>query len=246
MIAEFADPRLAAVYDTINAYGPGEQLDFYRELAVEIGAASIVDLGCGTGLITRVLAGLGFRMTGLDAAPAMVEVARQRPFGDQVDWIVGPVDRLGTPNADLAIMSGHVAQFFVTDADWSAALHGLRRALRSAGTLAFESRNPDARGWEQWTRNFAVTVEDPVAGRIETWSEVSDVRDGIVTYTNHYRFAATGDELVSSARLRFRSQLELTESLAAAGFTVERVYGDWDRGPVTSTAPELIVVATGT
>jgi hypothetical protein len=35
----------------------------------------------------------------------------------------------------------------------------------------------------------------------------------------------------------------VTESLAGAGFTIERVYGDWNRGPAGPTAAELIVVA---
>ena len=38
MLAEFSDPRLVAIYDSVNAYGPGEQPDFYRGLATEIGA----------------------------------------------------------------------------------------------------------------------------------------------------------------------------------------------------------------
>jgi hypothetical protein len=50
-------------------------------------------------------------------------------------------------------------------------------------------------------------------------------------------------DLVSFARLRFRTRAELTTSLAAAGFAIEHVYGTWARGPVTPEHPELIVVA---
>ena len=208
-----------------------------------MGAASIVDLGCGTGLITRALAREGYRLIGVDPAPAMVDIARRRPYGDRVHWIDGDASQLGTPDADLAIMTGHVAQFFVTDENWHATLIALGAALRPGGSLAFESRNPGAREWEGWTPEARRSVDDPSAGRVETWSEVDDVRDGIVSYTIHYAFVATGDELVSPIKLRFRSEAELTESLRDAGFTVERVYGDWDRRPADPTTRELIVVA---
>ena len=99
------------------------------------------------------------------------------------------------------------------------------------------------REWERWTRPRTRLIDDPAAGRIQTWTEVDDVTDGIVTYRNHYVFTATGDDLVSHARLRFRAEPELHSSLAAAGFTVEHVYGDWDRSPVSPTNPELIFVA---
>ena len=64
-----------------------------------------------------------------------------------------------------------------------------------------------------------------------------------MSYKNHYFFAATGEEVVSHAKLRFRTEAELTETLAAADFAVEHVYGDWGRRPAGPSAPELIVVA---
>jgi SAM-dependent methyltransferase len=242
-IAEFTDPRLVAVYDTLNPYAAETQPRFYAELAAETGAAAIVDLGCGTGLITCELARQGYRMTGVDPAPGMIEAARRRPWGDRVRWVVGDAGGVPAGDADLAIMSGHVAQFLVSDETWHAALTALRAALRPGGRVAFESRNPAAREWERWTRDARSVADDPVAGRIEMWSEVDDVRDGIVSSALHYVFAATGEELVSRARLRFRSEEELRASLRDAGFEVERVYGDWDRRPASPSSPELIVVA---
>ena len=55
-IAEFDDPRLVAVYDAVNAYAAHTQPDFCLQLAAEIGAHAIVDLGCGTGVVTCALA----------------------------------------------------------------------------------------------------------------------------------------------------------------------------------------------
>jgi hypothetical protein len=140
-------------------------------------------------------------------------------------------------------MTGHVAQFFLTDERWHAALVALHAALRPGGRLAFETRNPEAREWEHWNRKAGFTVDDPTAGRVETWCEVHDVQDGIVSCTNHYVFAATGEELVSPNRLRFRTEEEVIESLADAGFAIEQVYGDWDRRPAGPTAREVIVVS---
>jgi hypothetical protein len=75
------------------------------------------------------------------------------------------------------------------------------------------------------------------------WQQVVQVEGDQVTSEIHYRFAASGDELVSTTRLRFRTQAELTRSLTDTGFSVEHVYGDWDRRPVEHASPELIFVA---
>jgi hypothetical protein len=66
----------------------------------------------------------------------------------------------------------------------------------------------------------------------------------LVSTTGHYRFLATGDVVRSSHALRFRSAATLAATLADAGFTVESVYGDWDRRPTEPTSRELIVVAS--
>ena len=139
-IAEFTDPRLLAIYDSLNPYLPDRQPGFYVGLAAELGAVEIVDLGCGTGLITRELARLGYRVTAVDPAPAMLDIARQRPYGDRVRWIEGDASRLGTPGADLAIMTGHVAPVL-----------SYRRELAGGAERAFSGAPPGSRS-SSWTR----------------------------------------------------------------------------------------------
>jgi SAM-dependent methyltransferase len=241
-VPEFTDPRQAVIYDAVNAYGPGTQPDFYLAVAEEIGAEAVIDLGCGTGSIALELARRGFRVIGVDPSPLMLEVARRKPGADRVRWVEGDAGQLGTPAADLAIMSGHVAQFILTDAEWSEALAGLRGALRPGGYLAFESRDPRAQEWRQWTGRKRI-VPASSYGRLESWTEVTNVEGDVVYAVGHRRLLEKGEELISPFALRFRSEEVLRRSLASAGFSVESVFGDWDRRPSGPGERELIVVA---
>ena len=62
-------------------------------------------------------------------------------------------------------------------------------------------------------------------------------------FEGHTIFGATGELLVASSELRFRSQAQLTDSLISSGFTVEHVYGDWQRGPLAGTSRVMVFVA---
>lgn len=58
-IPEFADARLVAIYDVVNPYDADAQPGFYARLADEVDARVVVELGCGTGLVTQALVRTG-------------------------------------------------------------------------------------------------------------------------------------------------------------------------------------------
>ena len=241
-IPEFTDSRQVAIYDVVNSYEAGTQPDFYLRVAEEVHAETVIELGCGTGIITIELASRGYQMIGIDPSPVMLEVARQKPGADGVRWVQGDAGQLGTPGADLAIMSGHVAQFILKDADWLEALDGVKEALRPGGYLAFESRDPRAQEWKRWTGRKRIIPDSPY-GRIESWTEVTNVEGDLVYAVCHRRLVGSNEELVSPFALRFRSEELLMQSLTSSGFLVESVYGDWDRRPSAPGERELIVIA---
>src|SRR5918997_5436514 len=106
IFSEFSDSRLVAVYDTVNPIAEYET--FYLDLAAKLSASSIIDIGCGTGLLTCELARRGHRLIGVEPSKAMLALARGRGLGAQGEWIEGDALSLGELQADLAIMTGHV------------------------------------------------------------------------------------------------------------------------------------------
>lgn len=237
----YVDPRLVDLYDIENPRGA--DTDFYVDLAAKLDARTIIDLGCGTGLLTRELAVGDRRVVGVDPAPAMLAYARRQPGAERVRWVEGDCSALGTPAADLVVMTGNVAQVFLDDAEWAATLRAIHAALRPGGQLAFESRNPAARAWEQWNRTATYARFDSPHGPIETWLDLVDVGDGRVSFEGHNLFSATHEIVTVRSQLRFRSLPELTDSLAGVGFSVEQVHGDWQRGPFVSSSPAMVFVA---
>ncbi|MBV1853017.1 class I SAM-dependent methyltransferase [Catellatospora tritici] len=223
----FAHPRLARVYDAFD--GDRADLDAYVLLAGEVGARHVLDLGCGTGALAVLLAARGLRVSAADPAAASLAVARTKPGAELVTWHHGDATTLPDLGADLAVMTGNVAQVFLSDDDWHATLRGLRGALRAGGHLAFETRRPQYRAWEQWAAEQGTTVREvPGIGVVEQRFELVEVALPHVSFRHVYRFS-DGETVVSDSTLRFRSRDEIERSLAACGFSVREVRQAPDR-----------------
>ena len=229
---EFDDPRIAAVYDIFDA--DRSDLDVYAAIVTEFGAASVLDLGCGTGTLAVMLAARGFEVTGVDPAGAMLDVARAKPGADRVRWIHG--DAASLPDllrVDLVTMTGNAAQAIVDDDAWQGTLGGVRDALAPDGRFVFETREPSAQAWETWNREQSYVVVDGM----ESWEEVTEVQWPIVTFDSTTVFT-DGTRVVATSTLRFRDQSEVEADLVAAGFVVEDVREAPDR-----PGRELVFVA---
>lgn len=224
--ALFAEPRLAACYDTFD--GERGDLDHYQAIIAELGARTVIDVGCGTGSLTVRLAADGVAVTGVDPALASLDVARGKPGAEQVEWVHGIAGDLPALGADAAVMTGNVAQVFVEDADWAATLRAIHAALRRGGVLVFESRRPEARAWTQWQAATGTTYLVPGVGRVTARPVRVEVDLPLVTFEDIYLFE-DGSTLTSASTLRFRSEQELRESVATAGFAVEEIRQAPDR-----------------
>jgi hypothetical protein len=87
-------------------------------------------------------------------------------------------------------------------------------------------------------------VTDPVYGTIEVWNGLIEVDGERVRFDSHTRVHSSDDGVVSTSELRFRTQSDLTRSLLDPGFSVQHIFGGWDRKPVRATSPELVFVAS--
>ncbi|MFJ4535312.1 class I SAM-dependent methyltransferase [Streptomyces tibetensis] len=224
----FRHPRLAAVYDPLDP--DRRDLDPYLRLAEDTGALRVLDIGCGTGVFALLLAERGIEVVGVDPAEASLEVARGKPGGERVRWVHGDATALPPLAADLATMTGNVAQEITGPEDWQLTLRGIRAALRPGGRLVFETRIPARRAWEQWNREATYGVTE-VAGRgaVESWVDLLDVSGPLVTFRWTYVFAADGQTLTSDWTLRFRERQEIEAELAAQGYVVEDIRDAPDR-----------------
>jgi SAM-dependent methyltransferase len=101
--------------------------------------ASLLDLGCGGGQLCLDAAELGWKVVGVDVAPAMVEEARELCAGRDVEFVVGSFDESGLPDGSVdAVTAMGLIEYLPAD---GALFAEARRLLRPGGRFAVSCRN---------------------------------------------------------------------------------------------------------
>jgi len=235
----FADPRLAAIYDDLDP--DRRDLDLYVALIDELGAASVLDIGCGTGTFACLLAlaGKDLEIFAVDPAAASLDVVRRKPGADRVRWLLGDATKLPSLGVDLATMTGNVAQVFLSDEDWSMTLRGVRGALRPGGRVVFEVRDPSRQAWRSWNRNESYSRVDLAGvGPVESWADVIDVTGELISFRWTFHFERSAELITSDSTLRFRGRQQIETSLQEARLQLLDVRDAPDR-----PGAELVFVA---
>jgi SAM-dependent methyltransferase len=240
----YHDPALAAFYDLENGWERSPDFAYCRAFAAD--AASVLDLGCGTGELAVALAGDRL-VVGVDPAAPMLEIARAKPGAGRVDFVEGDARtlRLGR-RYERIVLTGHAFQVFLTTDDRRAVLSTIAAHLAPGGRFVFDSRNPACREWEEWGPDDSMRLlEHPRFGTVAAWNDVAcDPETGIVTYETHYEVRATGKRLSAASRIAFPDKIELEALIAEAGLRVEHWLGDWQGSAWQPGARELIPLGT--
>lgn len=164
----------------------------------------VLELGCGSGALTRHLVDAGHRVIATDASPAMLELARDAvPDAEDVRQLTLPEDPL--PSADAIVSVGHALNYLADAPSIERSLIAMAGALRTGGVLAIDlcdlrwaevrRDQPDAgRVGDDWAIVMAFSVPAPdrfvrdmttfVANRDGTWRHDDERHDNVLIDTS--------------------------------------------------------------
>ncbi|NYE39987.1 SAM-dependent methyltransferase [Streptomyces fulvorobeus] len=150
--------------------------------------SDVLDLGCGTGSLSLLAAGLGHRVTAVDASPRMADLAGAKLAGTGAEVLVGDAAR--PPVAGRAfdvVLARHVVWLLP---DPEAALRHWTGLLRPGGRLVLVEGVWGGAGIpaERLTRLLAPLTErvhhEPLSGEPALWGrEVDDERYAVLAHT---------------------------------------------------------------
>lgn len=241
--------RLAALYDIDFPQGESAAIDWFRGLARMTGGP-VLELGVGTGRVAIPLAKDGHAVVGIDRSAAMLARAGSHARRARVALRLIEADmRSFSLDQTFPLIAVPFNTFLMLTPDerW-ACLARCREHLAGAGRLAIDVFQPDPEKVagidgavrEEWRR------ADPDTGRVVTKFSSTRADVDATTFRWWYDEAAEGGvvrRIGREATLHFLYRREAELLLAAAGFDIETIHGDYDGSPAGPLSGRLLLVA---
>lgn len=245
--------RFAEYYD--DDYRDYEDdLGLILELADEA-RGKIVELGCGTGRVLLPLAQTGATVTGVDASPALLAVARRKTALAGVEGNIelreADLRETGLPDDAfvLAICTSNTLMHLTSADAQLAALTEAQRILKPGGVVMLDLFNPDLQRLFEvaGVQELADRWSTPDGGEVIKWSvrqvdPAAQLQETLFIYEEVAPGGAVRRTLCPfTLRYIWRNEGELM--LRAAGFHVEEVWGDFDGSEYLNESDHLIFLA---
>jgi SAM-dependent methyltransferase len=188
----------------------------------------LLDLACGHGRIANPLAERGVRVTGLDATPRFLELARENAArrGVEVEYVEGDMRSIPWSGRFDRVLSWFTSFGYFSDDENRKVIAGAFRALRPGGLLAVELNN--------MLRLLQVYADEVVTERGD--DRMID-RHQFDIQTSRSLDERTiirgGKQRTFEFSVRMFTPAELRDWFLAAGFSEAVAYGD-DGEPLTA------------
>ncbi len=160
--------QLGEVYDTFSRSPFRQHLEFPTVFAAlgDITGLSVLDLGCGSGIYTRLLKRHGAaRALGLDVTPGMIDHARgieqASPIG--AEYILGALPPPLEGRFDI-VLAVYVLPYLADPAGLLDFCRGAARALRPGGRLITLPANPGLRRDKPYYEPYGLRTHGPATG----------------------------------------------------------------------------------
>ena len=221
--------NLAASYDRLtNDVDYEATVKFYMEILAREGAKprTVVDLACGTGSVTAILARMGYPVLGVDMSEEMLTEAMGKvmDMDNPPRFICQKLQQLHLPRAvDLAVCALDSLDYITDPEDCREAIRRVYKVLNPGGIFIFDVNTPEK--LRAMDGQVFLDEDDDVYC---VWRGEFDEETNICTYWMDLfqRQGKTWQRSYEEHREYAYSEAQLRTYLKEAGFTGIEVYAD--------------------
>lgn len=223
--------QFASVYDELMLDIPyPAYVDLIDTALRGVSDKRILDVACGTGILSVLLAERGAHVTGIDLSEEMLTVAKERA-GQRfpaMDFLHQAMQHLDVPMGfDAAVIPIDSLNYLENEEDVLLTFKGIYNALAPGGLFLFDVHST--------FKTDVLFMESPFTYDSQTISYIWETEEGEEAHSVHSELAffvcqsdGTYKRFDEVHYQRTFSIMNYVEWLEQTGFSLERIFADWE------------------
>lgn len=228
-----------------------EDIAFYRELALQHGRKAL-ELGVGTGRVAIELAKVGVIVWGIDNSKHMFNVVKKKLRAENLNVR----KRVKLIRSDMrgfklketfpfVYIASSTFEHCVTKEDQIKCLTSVYKTLEKGGIIAFDISQREKRATSSWwidrkDLNAREDVVRTIFSRVNPQTGVFSVD----LFFDIYRKGLLKERFHEYGKAKISSREDVERLLKSVGFTVQKIYGNFNKTPYSKQSRQIIFVCS--
>lgn len=233
-------------YDAQYGHSYSAEISFLQTLIRQKKVKNLLDVCCGTGIVTIPLSTDLTHSVGIDFSIPMINHAKSKSFRlhnidfHEMDAIAFNLGK----TFDLLSMTGNAFQAFISDEDLISVLRNIRQHMNHNSLFVFDTRlcgltslemTNSYEHWDSYINPRGIEVQ--VFGRGQPHEHIANTI--LLDIRREYQ---NGDQYDSQIELKYRSLSEIREHLAHCNLELVELYSDWKKSPFEGSSKGIVGV----
>ncbi len=136
--------ELAIVYHEMyqSIFDYKKEFEFYDKILKRNNCKSVLEIGCGSGILASHFEATDYQYTGMDLSKNMLKIAKE--VAPKAEFILGDMRKMDLEQRyDSVIIPGRSIAYLITNADVQEALKSIHRTLKKEGIFVFDCFNAE-------------------------------------------------------------------------------------------------------
>lgn len=227
--------HLPLLTDEINE----KEVEFVEDVLNLIPGQEILDLPCGHGRHSNILAKKGYKVTGIDNNPEFISFAKQNSEDIKVEYFLQDMREVNFDNRFDAVLNLFTSFGFFSDEENLEVLSRMSKSLIKGGRLILETVNRD---WalKQTKENGLVWLLYP-DNKVFLANNKFNIFNG--RWFSDQIIVENGKSFQQHQDIRLYTYTEINSMFERAGMEITKVFGDNSKTPYSINSRNMIIVA---
>lgn len=225
-----------------------DDMYFWPQIIQEYNSKSLIEIGCGTGRVAKLVVPLVKKYTGLDFSKEFIDFFKSNNCEIINQYNVGLINQdMKNINIneiyDMIILPFNVFVYLYTEDDVKSFFLGIERISKKNTIVVIDLTNNQNEDFIKTNYRLCNRWIDKNNNKIKLYEKHTyDIKNKIINYSKKYVYEENKKEIILKLPVKVYTVKDFIDFADQYNFEIEKIYGDYDKSEYSTKSRKQIII----